>query len=242
MVYLNWGHTSTPSKLEAYLRFNWNRSCQHIQWSLHPQIKDSQSATSLSFQLNAVLLWAVEAIPASAVCCRRSNECCIRVLECRALCGRAQAWRNSRFSDLERQFNNLLEMPLPFYRPKSTGRGKTICCFVGQYTCHALGKGIDKAKCEQRLSCLGAGGRVWLCFVPVANNSDGADFPACSGWDKQPKKHQSEWVFFDQHWREFVFFLHLPNDTLTWMTGLWQGCLENVSGKMQKKSKYFYKC
>jgi len=73
------------------------------------------------------------------------------------------------------------EMPLPFYRPKSTGRGKTICCFVGQYTCHALGKGIDKAKCEQRLSCLGAGGRVWLCFVPVANNSDGADFPACSG-------------------------------------------------------------
>lgn len=61
-------------------------------------------------------------------------------------------------------------MPLPFYHPKSTGRGKTIYCFVGQYTCHAVGKGINRAKCEQRLSCLGAGGRVWLCFVPVANN------------------------------------------------------------------------
>lgn len=158
MVYLNWGHTITPSKLEAHLRFNWKSSLQHIQWPLHPQRKKSLVSLSLGFSAAPCAGFvALKTVPASAVLPvmkeKRSCSCLWAAVSwCTSQNGTAQE-NNWCFSSQKAIPAISWEIPLLLCHCKSAGRGKTTYFFNGRCTCCAPGTGLSKAQREHRFSC-----------------------------------------------------------------------------------------
>lgn len=170
MVYLNWGHTITPSKLEAHLRFNWKPSLQHIQWSPHPQREKISGQPQLGL-FSCKPCWFCGPGSCPDTCwvslCYEGETMLQLPLGSLALSCCALGHRNRRHTiarripgvpDPERQFQQSPgRSHCSSIIVKSTGRGKTIWVFVGRCTCRALGRGTYKAKGEQRFSCLRGG-------------------------------------------------------------------------------------
>lgn len=236
MVYLNWGHTITPSKLEAHLRFNWKSSLQHIQWPLHPQRKKSLVSLSLGFSAAPCAGFvALKTVPVSAVLLlwRRSEAVAASELLCLGAHHRmAQPRRITGVSRPKRQFQ------------QSPGRSHCSCVIV-----RAQGEGKplvflmavvpavlqeqDSPKPNVSTGFLArAGGRVWLCFALVANNVRWVWLSSLLRM-RQTAKEASKWMGVFWSTLERVCFL---SPLAQWHMGLDDWFATEPVGKCQWKN------
>lgn len=139
LAYLNWGHTSTPSELEAYLRLSWKRSLQHSQCSLHPQGRDLQSATTF-FSGGCCAVWGPQELSWPLLCvavwCRRWSDptaamgrLVVHFYTLVCLSTRCASWASTGLGNIWclRPWKavpvTFWEMPLLFYHQRAGGEG-----------------------------------------------------------------------------------------------------------------------